>query len=176
MSYQEFLSRLQKRGSNKHKIGHCYGTRNAWRWVRKNKWNPMKGLRCPESVYSEVINEINQMLAEKLLEGHEIQFPHQMGSICLITTPAEVKVTKDGIKDNYRIDWSKTLKYWYESSSALKNHKKIKRVTSSIYSIRYRKSTAKYKHSKYYKFRPNRSLVKKLGLMADKGRLTAQAV
>lgn len=100
---------------------------------------------------------------EQLLEGHEIELPHRMGSIYLASTPARVACEGSEIRTNYRTDWIKTLRLWYEDAGARESHKTIKRVQKDIVFINYDKKKANYTNKRFYVFRANRSLVKKVG-------------
>ena len=88
--YQEFVGKLQKRGSKPHKISHCLGSRDAFHWVRKNHWEATGGKPIDKQLYSQIISEIHKVLVEAFLEGHEIEFPYQMGSLVLTRTPSKV--------------------------------------------------------------------------------------
>lgn len=171
MSYQEFLREIQKKGSKAHKISHCYGARDAWKWVRKNNWKSLGNNKCESSLYGAVISRVNQLLAEKVLEGHTLELPHQMGTFVLAAAPSAVSFEEGKMKDNYRVDWQKTLAYWYEDEEAKKSKSLIKRVQKYIYFIRYSKHKARYRNQKYYDFRINRSLVRALGKKADNEKL-----
>lgn len=174
--YQEFLNKLQKRGSNKYHISHCLGSRDAWKWVRKNKWECLKGQTCTSTLYSNIISTVNRMLAEQLLEGHEIEFPHQMGSLKLISVSPIVKNINGKIVTNYRTDWKKTLELWFTDKEARESHLPIKRVQNKIYHIRYNKKKAVYLNKSIYDFRLNRSLVRKLGEALERGKILTEAV
>ena len=173
MEYQEFLNKLQKRGSKPHIITHCLGVRDAWKWVRKNKWKSLKGKSCSHTLYGSIVNEVNKILMEQLLEGHEIELPHKMGSIYLASTPAKIACEGDEIKTNYRTDWLKTLKLWYEDAEACESHKTVKRIQKDILFIKYDKSRANYTNKRFYVFRANRSLVKKVGHAAESRKLSS---
>lgn len=163
MDYQAFLNRLQKRGSKPHTIGHCLGTRDAWKWVRKNKWHRLNNKPLSQSLYSSIINTVNQFIIEQLLEGHEIELPNRLGSLYLASVPAKV-VYKDGeLKTNYRTDWLKTFSLWFEDEEAYNSHKRIKRVQKDIVFIKYDKHKANFINKRFYFFRANRSLVRKVG-------------
>lgn len=171
--FQEFLAVLQKRGSNKHLISHCLGTRDAWKWVRKNKWKEVGGEPFDQLLYSKIINDVNLILAEKLLEGHEIEFPYRMGSLMLSSMPTRVQYEGDTIVTNYRTDWKKTLLLWFEDKEARDSHKFIKRIQKEIYYIRYFKTKANYRNKRFYSFRPNRNLLRSIGKTFEKMKLNA---
>jgi hypothetical protein len=88
--YQEFVGKLQKRGSKPHKISHCLGARDAFNWVRRNHWESLKGKHIDKLLYSQIISEVHKVLVDMLPEGHEVEFPYQMGSLVLSCTPAKV--------------------------------------------------------------------------------------
>lgn len=173
MAYQEFLNDIQKKGSKPHHIGHCLGARDAWKWVRKNKWKLLKGHKfCPQ-LYGALIGRVNTLLIEKLLEGHQIVLPHLMGSLELVGTPAKLKEEKGKLKTNYRVDWKKTLECWYNDEEARNERIKVKRIQKYLYSIKYSKSTSNYRNQKFYNLRLNRSLVRTLGKKIENEKLNA---
>lgn len=174
MDYQGFLNRLQKKGSKPHTISHCLGSRDAWKWVRRNKWKALNGLNIDKSVYSRIVNSVNQKLVEMLLEGHRISFPYNMGSLYLCGVPSKVSIKEGKIANNYRTDWKKTLELWYQDKEAMEKHITVKRVQKDIYSIRYSKRGVNYKNKWYYKFRANRSLVRALGAALEERKINAE--
>lgn len=173
MSYHEFLNTLQKRGSKPHKLTHCLGVRDAWKWVRKNKWKALKGNKCSSADYGTVINEVNKILIERLLEGHSIVLPHQMGTLKLTAVNTKISYKDGKLQNNYRTDWKKTLEYWYEDNEAYKEKKRIKRIQKLLYSIKYIKNSARYKNQMFYQFRVNRGLVRTLGNKIENEKLNA---
>lgn len=161
--YQEFLNKIQKKGSKKHSIGHCLGSRDAWKWVRKNKWELLGGNTCSSTLYASVVNAMNEMLIEKLLEGHPIEFPYQMGVLQLVSYEPSLN-TKDGkLTNTYPVDWKRTLECWYNDREMREKKMVVKRIQKRIIHIQYSKEKAKFKFRKYYNFRLNRSLTKLLG-------------
>lgn len=169
--YQDFTEKLLKKGSKAHKISACLGSRDAFNWVRKNKWKALKGVPVDKLTYSKVVSEIHKELVERMLEGHEIEFPYQMGGLSIIRIPTKVVSTEKGIKDNYRVDWKKTLDYRFHEDPD--SHKLIKRIQPFIYSIKYNKGKARFRNRKFYLFRANRSLVRTVGKAAEMGSIRA---
>lgn len=172
--YKEYLLSIQKQGSKPYKISHCLGARDAWKWVRKNKWTALNGIRVSSSTYSEVIKAVNQELIKTLFESRGIEFPYQMGGLHITISPVRVKEKDGKIITNYRTDWPKTLRCWYDSTT--KNRQQvIKRVQPSIYSIRYSKQKARFKYKHLYSFRPNRSLVRAFWRAVESGEIRGGA-
>lgn len=169
--HRDFIGKLQKWGSKPYKIKDCLGARDAFHWVRKNGWKALGGIHCDKLLYSQIISEVNKILAERLLDGHEIEFPYQMGSLLVIRKPPVVHYDGGKLKTNYRTDWKKTIDFICENPD---NRLYIKRVQPFIYSIRYYKRKAKYKNRRFYNFRVNRSLVRKLGAAVEGGRVMAE--
>ena len=172
MDYQEYLNKLQKRGSKPHRISHCLGARDAFHWVRANHWQATGGRAVDKLLYSQIITEVHKVLAEQLLEGHEIEFPYQMGCLIVSRMPAKVEYEDGELKTNYRTDWKKTLEYRFHEDPD--GHKLIKRVQPFIYSIRYYKKKANYHNKRFYLFRANRSLVREMGAAVERGRMKAE--
>ena len=168
--YKKFLIATQKQGSKPYKISKCLGSRDAWKWVRRNKWEPMSGTKVSSSLYSQVINAMNKELIQHLFEGKGIEFPYQMGDLSIAASPVRVKEEKGRIITNYRTDWPKTLRCWYEQVTRTKQQV-IKRVQPVIYSIRYSKQKARFKYRHLYSFRPNRRLVRAFWKAVESGEI-----
>lgn len=168
MSYKEFTDRILKRGSHPYKIGKCLGSRDAWKWVRRNKWEATKGIHYSSSIYSSLISLVNKLLIEEVLEGHIVTFPYSMGSLYIRSNPISIK--PDG-SNNYGVDWKKTLEWWHEDPSAFKDKKLIKRCNKAILRIFFHKGG--FKNQKYYSFRVNRSLKQALGRLQETSRIKA---
>ncbi len=170
--YQEFVGKLQKRGSKPYKLSHCLGSRDAFAWVRRNHWEATGGQRIDKLLYSQIISEVHKELIEQLLEGHEIEFPYQMGCILLNRTPAKVYYEDGELKNNYRTDWKKTLEYRFNEDQG--SHIRVKRIQPYIYSVRYYKRKAKYHNQYFYLFRVNRSLARTLGAAVERGKVNVE--
>ena len=174
--YKEFLMNLQKHGSYPYKINHCLGSRDAFHWVRKNKWQALGGTTCDKQLYSKIVSEVNKILADMLLEGHEIEFPHQMGHITLSCTPAKVYYKDGELHTNYWTDWQKTIQAMYEDKTVRESHQRIKRVQPLVYKIKYYKRKARFHNRYFYCFRPNRSLVRAMGVAIERQRMNAEQI
>lgn len=170
--FQQYLNILQKRGSKPHKLSHCLGSRDAFEWVRRNHWEATGGQRIDKLLYSQIISEVNRELMELLLEGHEIEFPYQMGTLIISRTPAKVFYKDGQLQNNYRTDWKKTLEYKFNEDPD--SHVRIKRIQPFIYGIRYYKKKARYHNQHFYLFRANRSLVKTLGAAIERGKVNVE--
>ena len=176
VNYTEFLNKLQKKGSKPHRLTHCRGSRDAWKWVRKNKWKALGGTPCDQSLYSKIIDTVNKYLIEQLFEGHEIEFPHQMGTMRVTSFPSRIYMKDGEIVTNYRTDWKKTLELWYADEEARNTHKPIKKVTRRKYHIKYDKHKARYSNRRFYTLRLNRSLSRSFWKAVEEGKIVAERV
>jgi hypothetical protein len=172
--YQEFLGKLQKRGSKPHKVNHCLGSRDAFMWVRRHKWEATGGKPIDKLLYSQIISEVHRELVEMLLEGHDVEFPYRMGNLILTRTPAKVFYEGGELKTNYRTDWKKTLDYRYNEDR--NGHQRIKRVQPFIYRIKYYKRKANYHNRRFYLFRANRSLVRRVGAAVERQGMKVETI
>lgn len=175
-NYEEFIARIQKRGSKPYKLSHCLGSRDAFHWVRKNKWKSLGGTPCDKLLYSRIVSEVNRQILDLVLDGHEVQLPYRMGSLQLACAKARVTIEDGEIKTNYRTDWKRTLRFLYEDEEARNAHKRIKRVQPLIYNVRYYKRGANFTNKRFYLFRPNRSVLKTLGAAVEERRLDAEQI
>ena len=161
-TYTEFIARVKKLGVRKHKITGSYGVYDAYKYYRKRKPDNKKYV-LTESQYFAIIRNIHTKLIADFLKGIDIYFPCLMGQIEVRQHSIEPKLSDTGkLVYNAPIDWSKTLKLWYEQPEAYKNKILIKQENREYYSIIYSKKNAKYKNQSYICFKPSRSL--KLGL------------
>lgn len=172
--YQEFLGKLQKRGSKPHKVNHCLGSRDAFMWVRRHRWEATGGKPIDKLLYSQIISEVHRELVEMLLGGHDVEFPYRMGNLILTRTPAKVFYEDGELKTNYRTDWKKTLDYRYNEDR--NGHQRIKRVQPFIYRIKYYKRKANYHNRRFYLFRANRSLVRKVGAAVERQGMKVETI
>ena len=89
----------------------------------------------------------------------------------IASKPARMEIINGQVLTNYRTDWKKTLKYFYEDEEGRNRHNTIKRVQPDIYYIKYSKQGARFHNRMFYQFRANRSFVKKLGVAVEAGQV-----
>jgi len=162
MTYQEFRKKVLRIGeSHLHKINNSYGVKDGFNYYRKIRPKSSKYV-LTDSQYYSIIRGINNLLAEKILQGEEIKFPHRMGGLELRKTLRGVSFKNGEFKNNYPIDWDRTIKFWSEDEEAYK-HKVLLRIEEKeVFTIIYNKSVAHYKNKIFYQFSVNRSIKRKL--------------
>lgn len=163
MAYREFRKRILKVEEKKHhfKVTNSYGTKEAWRWLKKNKW-----LDLPESVterqFGAIIKAINLTLRDHLLEGKDIDLPHRMGRIEIRKFKAKMEIENGRLVTNLPPDWKRTLELWYEDQEALEAKTLVRYEGIDRFTIHYDKTNANYNNKAFYQFIPVRPLRREL--------------
>lgn len=165
MTTTQFENKLLKRCSKKHfKVSNSYGNKQAWRWIKKNKWLNI-GQPITEKQFGYIIKKINEYLVSKLLRGSSVVFPYRMGKLELVKRRARINFNNGKLDTNLPIDWKRTLNWWKEDNKAFKNRYLLRHETDMLFRIRYNKKNALYKNKKYYQFTISRRVKK---LLSDK--------
>ena len=170
MDIDEFKKAVLKMGSHPHEITHCVGTREAWKYVRKNKWKDL-GSPVTSSMYSEIVNLMNKALIEEALTGHKVVFPYGMGSMQIVDEPVTIK--PDG-SNNCLVNWKRTLEWWYDDPQAYKARKVLKTPAKSVVRASFTKGN--FKNRRFWAFRFNRSLKRMITKLSDKMRFNAKNI
>lgn len=163
---------LKVDGPRVHKVNNSYGVYDAYKYIRKNKWFDI-GQPVTEHQFYSIIRRMNNLLAEALIHGHDIELPCRMGTIEVRKYDARVSIEDGKVKTNLPIDWDRTLKLWSEDEEAYKERTLIKMEEKEIFSIYYNRTKAKYENKSFYEFNPNRQLKLMLKRNIKAGRLDA---
>lgn len=163
MEFSEF--RKQVIGANNKKVHfkvtNSNGTKEAWRWIKKNKWLDI-GQPITELELGTIIKTINQHLQDQLLKGKDIVLPHRMGRIELRKFKATIKIKDNKVVTNLPINWEKTLELWWDDKEAYDNKVLIRHECRERFSIYYNRQCANFNNKSFYKFIPIRTIKKKL--------------
>lgn len=156
MSFKDFSNTIRK-SIGKRKSSQSYGLKDAFHYYMDNS---KYGLTRVE--FMKVITTMNDLAKEELLKGGSFSFPLKMGTIELRKTIRTPKIVNGKVKVTYPIDWSSTLKLWYEDPKA-KEAKTLVRIESPIvYQFFYKKERADYHNRMFYRFNVSRGLKQKL--------------
>lgn len=162
MGYNEFIKKIKKVNNNRtHKVTNSYGSKDAFKYYRKIKPSDSKYV-LTDCQYLHIIRSINNCLRDYLLEGKDVILPERMGRLELRKTSSRIKFENGKIKTNLPIDWSATLKLWYDNP-VYKNKKQLVRQENiETFRVLYNRVKANYNNKSFYEFSTNREL--KLGL------------
>lgn len=154
----EFRKQVLKiNGPRVHKVNNSYGVYDIYKYIRKNKWFDI-GQPVTEHQFYSIIRRMNNLLADALIHGHDIELPCRMGVIEVRKYDARISIENGKVKTNLPVDWDRTLKLWSEDEEAYKERALIKMEEKEIFSIFYNRTAANYKNKSFYEFRPNRQL------------------
>lgn len=148
---------LKVDGPRKHKVSGSNGVYDAYKWIRKNKWLNI-GRPLTEHEFYTIVRQVNNCLADELLQGHDITLPHRMGKIELRKYAGKISSVNGVIKTNLPVDWDRTLKLWSEDEEAYKERTLVKMEEKEIFKVYYNRKTANYNNKSFYEFEVNRGL------------------
>ena len=153
-----FKNKIKKvNSSREHKVRDSYGTYDAYKYYRKNKPKESKYV-LTESQYFNIIRSINKQLANNLLNGETVVFPHRMGSLILKKKESVISFKDGKLKTNLPVDWDSTLKLWYEDKESFENKVLIRMEERDLYKVCYDKSKANFNNKTFYTFNVNREI------------------
>lgn len=155
-----------------HKITKSLGVYDAYKWIRKRKWEDV-GRRLTEHEFYSIIRKVNDLLAINLINGEDIKLPHRMGTLELRKKSSRVYLKNGKLCTNLPIDWDKTLKLWCEDEDAYTNRVLIRMEENEIFKVYYNKNKAEYNNKSFYQFKINRELKKALKRNIKKNRVDA---
>lgn len=163
---------LKVNGPRKHRISNSNGVYSAYKWIRKNKWLDI-GRPLTEHEFYTIIRQVNNYLADELLQGQDIVLPHRLGRIELRKYSARVSFENGVLKTNLPIDWDRTLKLWSEDEEAYKDRTLVKMEEKEIFKVFYNKKNANYTNKSFYEFEVNRDLKRRLKQRIKSGAIDA---
>lgn len=148
---------LKLNGSRKHKTTNSNGIKEAWRWLKKNKFFGEEPFT--EAILGKVVKEFNTEVFNSVVLGKDCTLPY-LGTLKVIKK--ERFYTKDGNKviTNLGVDWDRTLKLWESDSKSYKEKKLIYSESNYIYHIKFVWNGVK--HRSLYKFFPSLKLKRTL--------------
>lgn len=173
IQYDKFRANIIKLNTPKQfKITNSYGNKDAWRWIKKNKW---LNIGTPVSLkdFGYIIKSINKYLIERLYKGHDIVFPCRMGKLILFKYFPKVEIKNNRLVTNKPIDWGSTIRLWYDDEEAYKNKTLIRQDYKIMFRVLYSKKCAKYINKSFYHFSVTRTIKKELTKRALNNELDA---
>lgn len=173
MDYNNFRKQVLKlTSSRKHEVSGSLGVYDAYKYIRKNKWFDI-GRSLSEHEFYTIIRQINSLLAEEFIKGHDIELPHKLGRIELRKFEKRISFRDGKVYTNLPIDWDRTLKLWAEDNDAYREKILVRMEEDEIFKVVYNKSKANYNNKSFYEFSVNRDLKKRLRQRIKEGLLDA---
>ena len=168
MDYNDFRKTVLKTEEKHHFTAtNSNGTREAWRWIKKNKWLGMQPIS--ERDFGKIIKAINQSLQDQLLQGRDVILPHKMGKLEIRKYKTSVQYKEGKLVTNLPVNWGATLKLWYEDKEAHDNKTLIRFEIKEKFTIYYNKTTVAFNNKSFYQFIPTRTFKQNLKQRIEKG-------
>jgi hypothetical protein len=137
------------------KIKGSFGVYDVFKKIRRDGWynieRPVK-----EKEFYAIIRGVNNLLAENIANGIDVVFPHKMGKLELRKFKCGAFMSDNKLQITYPINWSETLKLWYQDVEARKAKTLLYAEQPYIYRVAYNKSNANYNNLCFYNFAVNR--------------------
>ena len=159
---------LKVNQSRKHKVTNSIGTRDIFKYIRKNKWFDI-GQSLTEHQFYYIIRNVNKLLIESLLQCKDIVFPNRMGILEIRKNTTKVYIKDNKVISTAPVDWDRTLKLWSEDEEAYKERTLVKREEKKIYRAYYNRVKAEFNNKIFYTFSLNRELKNKLKTVINEG-------
>lgn len=170
---EEFRKKVLKVSESRvYRVNNSYGVYDAYKYIRKNKWFDI-GQPVTEHQFYSIIRRMNNLLADTLIHGHDIELPCRMGTIEVRKYDARVSIEDGKVKTNLPIDWDRTLKLWSEDEEAYKERTLIKMEEKEIFKVYYNSIDADYNNKSLYEFVVNRDLKRRLKQRIKSGNFDA---
>lgn len=172
--YKEFKKNILKvDGPRKHKVTNSIGVYSAYKHIRKNKWFDI-GRPLTEHEFYTIIRQVNNYLANNLMCGQEVVFPHSLGRLELRKYETIIKMKNGKLYTNLPTDWSATIKLWYEDEEAYKNKTLVKmEEKETFFRVNYSKRYAYFNNRAFYAFNANRNIKREIQNKVKNGELEA---
>ena len=162
MDYKEFNTKIRRAGSHsKAKVNNSWGVYDSYKHIRKNGWYDI-GRPLKEHEFYTIVRSVNNYLADEVANGNTITFPSRMGKLELRKIERGASIVDGKLKINYPINWSETLKLWYEDAEAMKNKTLLREETKYVYHIKYCRHDATFENKTFYEFALNRFIKRAL--------------
>lgn len=138
----------------KNKVRDSIGVYDIYKKIRKNHWYDI-GRPLKEKEFYSIIRGINRLLAEEIVQGHTVSFPHHMGWMELRKYKAGAFIEDGKLKITYPIDWDSTLKLWSSDAEAHQKKIMLRHSNEWVYHVKYNKHFAMYENKIFYQFALN---------------------
>lgn len=173
MTLEEFKKDTKKVSEKRnHSIKNSLGIRQAFLFIQSNKWFDI-GRPLKEQQFQQIVRKVNNLLARELMNGNEVKFPKEMGSLEVRKYITGVRMKDGKLQVFYPIDWDKTLQLWYEDKEAYREKTLVRCLEPEMFSVFYNRAGSDYNNKSFYQFTANRDILRVLKKNIKKGNIDA---
>lgn len=162
----EFRKKLLKVGVPKgtYTINDSWGIKDIYRLLRKEH-----KIKETYPQFQAIIKAMHKAMADALVEGKEIIFPHRMGGIILKKTERIYKTSWKPLP----VDWEATLQLWEEDKECFEKRQLIFHDEKTYFKFSYNKKRACFKNKLFYLFRVVREVKRRIKQEIKDGKIDA---
>lgn len=160
---EEFKLRIKHPSDKK---GTTYNVRNSWgvydfyKFYRKNKPEGKQWV-LTESQYFAIFRRVNECLVNLLIATGELEFPYRLGKIIIVKKDNTFFDRNGKMVIDRKIDWNKTLDFWYEDEEAYKNKTLLYSENPKL-NVKYIRKNALFKNKGMYRFTASRDIARRV--------------
>lgn len=141
----------------KGKIRNSWGIYDAYKLLRKNKWQGVDRPLKEQEFYS-IIRQVNNLLAKEIGKGNSVSFPYHMGKLELRKYTPSASFVNGRLKLTYPIDWNKTMRLWFTDEGARAKKTLVRFEEPSVFTVKYNKQHSSYTNMYFYSFAVNNKI------------------
>lgn len=169
-SFEEYLKEAKNVHSNrKHKITGSQNTISGFHYYRKIRPKE-KEFTLKDKEYLSIIREMNNLVADYLVENKSIRLPAGFGKLEIVKYETKCWIDENGkLISTKKIDMHSTFKLWYEDEESRLNKTLVRYNDEFIFRIKYPPKGRMYRYNGYYSIKFNRQLQQKLKLAIQAG-------
>lgn len=132
-----------------------YDTRDIFRTVRGTS---LRGLGIKEKEFCSIVNNINEKIADAILNGDLVKLPCSMGTLVPMQQETLYMNKHGKLVINRPVNWKATMELWDSDPQAKSENIRIRHDVDKRFKIIYSKKGANFRNKYYVKFKPIKSL------------------
>jgi len=169
-SFEDYAKEVQNvHGNRKHKITRSQNTISGFGYYRKIRPKE-KEFVLKDKEYLSIIREMNNLIADYLIENKSIRLPDGFGKIEVVKYETKSWIDESGrFISTKKIDMNSTIRLWYEDEESRINKTLVRYDDEFVFRFNYPQYGRTYKYNGYYSIKFNRQLQQKLKLAIHAG-------
>lgn len=169
-SFEDYAKEVQNvHGKRKHKITGSQNTISGFSYYRKIRPKE-KEFVLKDKEYLSIIREMNNLVADYLIENKSIRLPAGFGKLEVVKYETKSWIDESGkFISTKKVDMNSTIRLWYEDEESRINKTLVRYDDEFVFRFNYPQHGRMYKYNGYYSIKFNRQLQQKLKLAIQAG-------